>query len=358
VAFRLNQQLISTAGLQLAHDFAKCLDLMRAPLQPPLDLAQVRARMTQVLAKHLAALQAQRAHRLRAALEQRSAHQPTRRPPRKPTAASVSPALASRLLDPAAFLGACACGRLVRVRAYLQAGGDVNAALAREPDGELTCGLHAAARGGHLEVAAKLLSVGADVALRSGRDQATALHVAACAGADAVDPRVVQLLLQVGADAHARDAATRRTPLLALAAACEAACKAAVTAGTAAGSAADAKAATSARDEGRGVYLAKKRARIAELLLAEGGAEVGASDRSGRTAMCYARAAGSHGALLLDVLRARYVMQATETPTEAGAPTEAAGSNAPALGSLVTQDEGPNACYRGPACTFCGNWWR
>ena len=365
VASKLNQELISTAGQQLDLERSTYVDLLRAPPQPSLDLAQFRIRLTQVLESYEASLQAQKAEHVRAALEQRSTRQPSRRPRKEPTAASMRPAVADRLLDPAAFLSACQAGRLVRVRAYMQAGGHVNKSLVQAPGGETTLGLHAAVRGGHLEVAAKLLSGGANLTLRSGKDRVSALHVAVSASAETIDPRLVQLLLQAGADAHSRDAGRHRTPLLALAAECEATAKVRVANRN---SANDTENVQSVRDEGSDAYLLKKRARIAELLLAEGGAEVGASDRAGRTPLCYARAAGPHGTLLLHVLCARYAMQATETssPTspsiastnQSTSSTGAAAGDALMAGRNVLKEEGPNACYRGPACTYCGELFR
>jgi len=360
VASRLNQELISTAGQQLGLERSIDVDLLRAPPQPPLDLAQFRVRLTQVLERYEASLQAQKAEHVLAALEQRSTRQPMRRPKKEPTAASMRPAVADRLLDPAAFLSACQGGRLVRVRAYMQAGGDVNKTLLQERGGESTLGVHAAVRGGHLEVVAKLVSGGATLALRSGKDRASALHVAVSASAETIDPRIVQLLLQAGADAHARDSRKHRTPLLALAAECEASAKvsAAVTRGRNAGGA---EPSPSVREEGSDAYLVKKRARMAELLLAEGGAEVGASDSAGRTALCYARAAGPQGTLLLHVLCARYAMQATETSPSSSTSSPAAtgaADNALMAGRSVHKGEGQNACYRGPACTFCGELFR
>jgi len=189
VASKLNQELISTAGQQLDLERSTYVDLLRAPPQPSLDLAQFRIRLTQVLESYEASLQAQKAEHVRAALEQRSTRQPSRRPRKEPTAASMRPAVADRLLDPAAFLSACQAGRLVRVRAYMQAGGDVNKSLVQAPGGETTLGLHAAVRGGHLEVAAKLLSGGANLTLRSGKDRVSALHVAVSASAETIDPR-------------------------------------------------------------------------------------------------------------------------------------------------------------------------
>jgi len=234
-----------------------------------------------------------------------------------------------------AFLRACAAGRLVLVRAYLQNGGDVDAGVeiggspgsilgeqeitgaAALTASKVCYGLTEAVIGGHLEVAAKLLACGASMAIRVGPDQESPLHLA-CRGVVAAKkeaaryasskavaagggPRMVQLLLRVRADPCALTAKTRRTPLLTLAATCaEAAAEATL------GEDTNAAAANEARSqvEGAGDVSAWSgaAARAAQLLLDEGSADPAAVDVGGRTALCYARSAGKRGDQLTLVL--------------------------------------------------------
>lgn len=209
-----------------------------------------------------------------------------------------------RLKDSGAFLKACRTGRIVRVRAFLQNGGDSNALLIVPADSlegrpelrleQTTYGLLEAVGAGHLEVAAKLLASNAHTGVRRGIDGETALHLAV---SEQADPRMVQLLLRVSADVGARTTVTRRTSLVYLAA-----------------SAADQHMfgealRTEGRDENAQNQLPSAappcagRLRMARLLL-DAGAAVSAVDAAGWSASDYARR-GEQGGLVAVIAAAQ-----------------------------------------------------
>jgi hypothetical protein len=150
-----------------------------------------------------------------------------------------------------------------------------------------------------------------------------------------LDPRMMQLLLQCGADPNARTSATKRTPLIALAASAEAAAKKVLAVGGTSGASP-----SLLQDE---AAVMRARGRVAELLLREGGAEPGASDAAGRSALCYARSAGPLAAPLAVVL---------------GRSSEEAESTAMGPGGYSRTEVSLAACWRGRKCTFCGDFWR
>jgi len=182
----------------------------------PVDLASTRDVIAGIIEAHATATAQRRLERTRWALEQRSSKQPSRRPARsrrlRPNS-GLAPATQNRLLDPVSFRAACAGGRLVPLRAYLQSGGDPNVRLdCRGGGGGVgggpwahTFGLHEAVAGGHLEAAAKLLASGASPAAAVESSPGTggavagwtALHEAAAGWAAAAsvagpEPRMVR----------------------------------------------------------------------------------------------------------------------------------------------------------------------
>jgi hypothetical protein len=220
------------------------------------------------------------------ALEKLSSKQPHRKSneSRRDTRA-LKAEVQNRLKNEDRFYRACVGGRLVLVRAFLQNGGDVNVELERE-DGSISYGLMEAVRNGHLEVVAKILSSKADTSLTVGDDKESVMHLAV----GGRDPRMVQLLLRVSCDAQVRTTKTGRTPLISLAAHCV--CGVVATNGGGGGGGGDNNGGStggSERGESEHMKLAQAQARMAELLLSEGKAEVGVCDGKGRTAYCYAR---------------------------------------------------------------------
>uniref|UniRef100_A0A7S2RVC5 Uncharacterized protein n=1 Tax=Rhizochromulina marina TaxID=1034831 RepID=A0A7S2RVC5_9STRA len=138
-------------------------------------------------------------------LEKQTSRDPHRRPSAGP-GPRLRGELQSRLLDTEGFLAACAEGRLVRVRAFVQNGGDVDV---EGSDGRW--GLLEAVQKGRLETAAKLLASGADVERRIPEEAGglSVLHIAAAAG----DSGMVQLLLRVGASSTAKSMPGLQSPL-------------------------------------------------------------------------------------------------------------------------------------------------
>ena len=167
-------------------------------------LVAARHRMVVIIAKYREEQAERKGARVRAALEEASGRQTGPRIRRRRDAngaTGLDSQVQQRLKDSGAFLEACRTGRMVRVRAFLQNGGDANAPLlvpaggAAEGAEETTYGLLEAVGRGHLEVAAKLLASNAHTDVRRGPDGETALHLAVKQQAD---PRMVQLLRVAG----------------------------------------------------------------------------------------------------------------------------------------------------------------
>jgi len=179
----------------------------------------------------------------------------------------------------------------------------------------------------------------------------------------------VQLLLRVDASASARAQPDKRTPLIALAAACADHARGGAKDGGAEGSVAGSSGAVmEGAAEGAGgatdwaermAELGRRCARAAELLLVEGKAEAGSSDARGRSALCYAREARN--------LTSHLVRRQAAAPDAALDAASASGA-APAaacwdglIGVLRGADKrgSPLAvsapCWRGTACSFCGD---
>jgi hypothetical protein len=265
-------------------------------------LIAARSRMRSLVAQYHLEQAERREERARAALEDASGRQPG--PPRRRRrygagrsgAAGLDEDVQQRLKDGDAFLTACRTGRMVRVRAFLQNGGDANAALLVPADGaegpgeprhgQTTHGLLEAVGAGHLEVAAKLLACDAKTTVRRGADGETPLHLAVrCQG----DPRMVQLLMRVKADVAARTTVTDRTPLVVLAAAAAAA--------AAADEAPEGEGGKGSSSSGSSAPPSPAaRVRMVALLL-DAGADPDAKDAAGWTAAQYARRAGDSALL-------------------------------------------------------------
>mmetsp|Transcript_53077 Transcript_53077/g.91151 ORF Transcript_53077/g.91151 Transcript_53077/m.91151 type:complete len:162 (-) Transcript_53077:20-505(-) len=159
---------------------------------------------------------------------------------------------------------------------------------------------------------------------------------------------MTQLLLQCGADTNARTSVTRRSPLISLAAAAEAAVvertkKTAELLGQAHESGMT-TGAGAVPPEPTEAEVMRARARVAELLLREGAAEAGMSDTAGRSALCYARAAGPLAAPLVEVLN-QFSEESESVEMGPGGSSSSSG------------DGGQAACWRGTKCTFCGDFW-
>lgn len=229
------------------------------------DLQKIQIQFKNIVEKYHAMLAEERLSRSSVAAK----HSPNRKAKtNKRDTKALKMEVQTRLKDADSFYRACVGGRLVLVRAFLQNGGDVNVELHRE-DGSRSFGLMEAIRHGHLEVAAKILASGANTSVRVGNDNDSPLHLAVRGR----DSKMVQLLLRVECDTNVTTTKTGRTPLTMLTAHCVCGVY-------------ENKAENT--EESEHWKLARTQARMAELLLSEGKADVDRKDGKGRTSICYA----------------------------------------------------------------------
>jgi hypothetical protein len=109
---------------------------------------------------------------------------------------------AGGLIRPTPLAAASRAGDELVVRFLLSEGADANEGYVSP--------LAEAALAAHAEIGEILIAHGADIERRSGREDATALHLASLRG----NASFVEMLVARGADVNARDDPTRNTPLI------------------------------------------------------------------------------------------------------------------------------------------------